>query len=539
MLLLSLCACGDLQPPDVEETEAPAVSVEEPDEVVESGFAPETEQAIADLVKMYGAKSDGYSATPYVVCDFDNTTAVFNITMQCCVYQLERMAFAVDPEGLQAALSASLDLEAGDNADWIADITAAYAALYEAYGPFTAAGLRDDRAAAVQADPQWQEFAAKMRALISHVQSTLDAPEANAWVLWRFTGMTEQEVYDLFYRSCMQYRDVETERVTWTSPETLESRLGVVETSFTRGVSVPQEVADMLRTLRTNGIDVWVCSASHADGVRAAVDAFGLSDVVTGVIGMTQQISEGVFVPDYDYETGYSYDNAGEGVWTRSEYLTGAIPSMEGKVTAIRNALMPRYRGAGPIAGFMDSGSDFNFCTEFTSLKLVVCFNRANRKITDGAGLIAVVAVYQRDVLHYDLAKANEEGDTLFILQGRDENGLRTLRASDHTIRLGETEPSLFANADNQVLLDYARTHKLTTQQLIDGFCIATPANDLGNLLSVDHGHLQSYSGYHSIPDEPLPPEEPEEEPEEASEEEPAKEAAEEPAQTPAEEPAA
>lgn len=503
LMLLSLCACAGPQTPPVEETEAPAVSIEKKDEEVKSGFSPEAKKAIIDLTKLYGKNSKDYDGTAYVVCDFDNTTSIFDITYQCCIYMLQRMAFAMDPAALETALASELDLEADDNADWIADITAAYSALYDAYGPFTPEGLDDETAATVQADPQWMEFAAKMRAFLSHVENTTPEAVGYAWALWWFTGMTEQQVYDVFYQSCSMYQDVESELVTWTSPEEIESRLGVVECQFTQGVSVTQEVRDMLLTFRDGGIDVWICSASHVDGVRAAVDAFGLSDVVTGVIGMTQKLDEnGVYLPEYDYETGFAYDNAGEGEWTRSEYAVNALPGLEGKVTAIENALMPRYGGHGPIAGFMDSSGDFNFCTEFESLKLVICYNRANRKITDGAGLIAVAAVYQQDALGYDLKKANKEGDTLYILQGRDENGLRTLRASDHTIRLGETEPSLFANADSQTLLDYAKSHKLTTQQLIDGFCISTPAKDLGNLLGVEHGHLTDYSGYHSIPDQ-------------------------------------
>ena len=502
VMLLSLGACAGQQPQAVE-TEAPAVSVEKKEDVIESGFSPEAKQAISDLIKLYGKDSSGYDGTAYVVCDFDNTTAIFDITYQCCTYQLEHMAFAMGPAALERALGRELDLEADNNADWIADVTAAYSALYEAYGPFTAAGLDEEAAAAVREDPQWQEFATKMRAFLFHVEDTTPEEISYVWILWWYSGMTEQEVYDLFYRSCAMYQDVESRLVTWTSPEEIESKLGVVECTFTEGVSVTQDVKDMLRAYRDAGIDVWICSASHADGVRAAVDAFGMSDLVNGVIGMTQKISDGVYIPEYDYENGFSYDNAGEGVWSRSSYAIKAMPGLEGKVTAIRNALMPRYGGHGPIAGFMDSSGDFNFCTEFDSLKLVICYNRANRKITEGAGLIAVTAVYQRDVLGYDLAKANEEGDTLYILQGRDENGLRTLRASDHTIRLGETEPVLFANADNQTLLNYAKNHKLTTQQLIDGFCIATPASDFGNLLGVDHGHLETYSGYHSIPDDP------------------------------------
>ena len=504
VMLLSLTACaGKLPQPQTSAAPKEPVETSEPvPAVVEAGFSAEAKQAIADLVKLYGKDSAGYDGTAYVVSDFDNTTCIFDITYQCCIYQLEHMAFAMDPAALETALASELDPEADDNADWIADIVAAYTALYEAYGPFTAAGLDDAKAATVQADPQWQEFATKMRAFLNHVEDTTPETVGYAWVLWWYSGMTEQEVYDLFYRSCEKYRDVESKLVTWTSPEEIESRLGVIDCTFTEGVSVTQDVQDMFRAYREGGIDVWICSASHADGVRAAVDALGLGDIVTGVIGMTQKMEDGVYVPEYDYETGFSYDNAGGGAWTRSTYAINALPGLEGKVTAVQNALMPRYGGHGPIAGFMDSTGDFNFCTEFASLKLVICYNRANRKITEGAGLIAVAAMYQKQHLGYDLAKANEEGDTLYILQGRDENGLRTLRAANETIRLGETEARLFANEDNQKLLDYAVRHRLTTQQLIDGFCIATPAKDLGNLLGVDHGHLERYSGYHSVPDE-------------------------------------
>ena len=508
LIALSLCACTLDEPAEVVEDNRPPVSTEKPDTEVETGYSPAAQAAIADLVKLYGKDSAGYDGNAYVVSDFDNTISIFDITYQCVIYQLEHMAFAMDPEGLRAALSAELDLEADDNALWIEDILAAYTILYEASGPFTAAGLEEDAAVELRADPVWQEFATKMRAFLTHVEDTTSEEVGYAWVLYWFSGMTEQEVYDLFYRSCSFYQDVESRYVTWTSPEELESGLGVVECTFTEGISVPQDVKDMMRAYRDGGIDVWVCSASHVDGVRAAVDAFGLSDAVTGVIGMTQQLTaEGTYAPAYDYETGLSYDNLGDGVWEKSAYAIRTLPALEGKVEAVKNALMPRYGGRGPIAGFMDSNGDFNFCTEFESLKLVICYNRANRKITDGAGLLAIVAVYQQETLGYDLAEANDEGDTLYILQGRDENGLRGLRASDHTLRLDATEPSLFANEDNQLLLDYAQKHKLSTQQIIDGFCIETPANDFGNLLGVNHGHLTTYSGYHSIPDDPAPAE--------------------------------
>ena len=174
------------------------------------------------------------------------------------------------------------------------------------------------------------------------------------------------------------------------------------------------------------------------------------------------------------------------------------MPGLEGKVTAIENALVPLY-GCGPLAGFMDSSGDFTFCTEFDSMKFVICYNRANRKITEGAGLIAVLAVYQQETLGYDLAAANAAGDTYYVLQGRNENGLRTMRPSNETIRLGEKEAKLFANEDNKELLKYAVEHNMTAAEFLNTFAIATAADDPGNQLGLAYGHLKTYRGYHSV----------------------------------------
>ena len=470
-----------------------------------TSFSPQTEQAINDFIAAYGKDAPAYQQNAYVVSDFDDTTSISDITYQCGIYQLQTMSFALDPDGLRAAISTYVDLNADDNAAWVDDIDAAYRQLYKTHGPFSAAGLDEAAQAKLQQDPQWAEFATKLQLFSLHVEDTLDYDTGCKWTLNLFSGMTEAEVYDLFKRSCETYADKETEIVTWTSPEGIESKIGVVSCDIALGVSVTDDVRAMLEAYDANGIDVWICSGSHADGVRAAVDAFGLGDYVDGVIGMTQKLEGGVYVPAYDYETGYAWVNKGGGAWEKSEHAIRALPGREGKVVAIENALVPRY-GTGPIAGFMDSGGDFNFCTEFDSMKMVICYN-LTRKITDGAGLVAVVAVYQQDDLHYDFASADAAGDTLYLLQGRDENGKRSLRPSNQTVHFGETQEQLFANEGNEKLLQYLEENRLTTKEAFDRFAVNCDADDPNNVLKLDYGHLDDYDGYHShdgVPDEGL-----------------------------------
>ena len=487
-LLLSFAACT--QKEDTAQTKT---------DTVEIGFSEQTKQAVSDFVTLYGKGSNGYSGNAYVVSDFDNTTSVFDITYQTIAYQLEHMAFAMNPDELKTALGSKLDVNADNNADWIADTTAAYSHLWDAYGPFTAAGVDEETMKTIQSDVWWMEFAAKMRSFLFHVEDTTPEEVNYVWILYWFTKMKPEEVYDLFYRACSENEKVETQLVEWTSPKEIKSSLGVIKCEpFQKGISVAQDVKDMFQSFRDSGIDVWICSASHLDGVCAAVDAFGLSDSITGVIAMTQTVENGVYASSYDYKTGYPRENLGGGKWQPAKYAIKAMPGLEGKVTAIKNALVPRY-GCGPLAGFMDSSGDFNFCTEFDSMKFVICYNRANRKITEGAGLIAVLAVYQKDTLGYDLAKANAAGDTYYVLQGRDENGLRTMRPSNKTIRLGEKEEKLFANEDNEALLKYAIAHSMTTADFLNTFAVATPADSSQNKLGPAYGHLKNYQGYHSV----------------------------------------
>ena len=75
------------------------------------------------------------------------------------------------------------------------------------------------------------------------------------------------------------------------------------------------------------------------------------------------------------------------------------------------------------------------------------------------------------------------------------------MRASNETIRLDEKKPQLFANEDNEALLRYAVEHSLTTADFLNTFAYATPADDPGNLLGIEYGHLGTYRGYHSVAD--------------------------------------
>ncbi len=470
-------------------------------------WADDVKKALNDFIDTYGAQGKKAVEKPYVVFDFDNTTSIFDVEEQLAIYQLQVMAFAFTPNESRNILLTDLkepdkDLTEygygeGSLNDWADDISAAYSALWSAYGPFTAKGVSDDVLDKMYADKYWQEFATKMRALYSLVYDVQSSSIAYPWITYWFTGMTEEEVYSLAKACFVKYKEPDTSTVTWTSPKNLASKTGVVTYEWISGVQVSENLRELWRALKENGIDIWVCSASCTGAIRAAIDVFGLHNYCTGMIAMTNKMDEnGIYCAEYDFESGCGFYAENDSQWKRMDRPTKAQTQGKGKVTAISNAISPDYGGRGPIAGFMDSTGDFNFCTEYETLKLVVCFNRANRKVTDGGGLIAEVAIMQRDALGYDLAKANEAGDTLYVLQGRDENGKRSLRNSNKTILLGDSEETLFKNSDNDAQLQRMIDDGMSTKDVLNTWSIKKSAGENG--FNFNTGFLTEYDGYHS-----------------------------------------
>ena len=529
VMVLSFAACGttpaEPEEPEVPETQEPeeptepeveptyaeefAAEIEElkakyaaPGLEVTDAFAEDVQKAIDDFIATYGGTENAY-----VVFDFDNTCSIFDVEEQLAAHQLRTMTFAFTPEELPEILKEGIgDLEEVRENDysepatyqaWINDIVKAYTYLYETYGPFTAKGLDEAAQAEIQADEQWVEFATKMRAMYSFVGDVESASVSYPWVLYWFTGMTEQEVYDLAFASHSKYLEVESVYTTWTSPETIESEAGIVTFEFTDGTCASEPLKGLWKALDEAGIDVWVCSASATDPIRAAIDAFGLHEYCTGMIAMTNVVGEdGKYVHTYDYETGCGWLKDGDG-WKRDDAPIKAQTQGVGKVTAINNAILPKYNNVGPLACFMDSTGDWNFCTEYANTKLVINFNRANRKVTDGGGIAAAIAIYQKDYLGYDLATANANGDTLYVLQGREENGLRGLRSSNFTMRLGKDTELLFREDNNFIMLHYMIANELTTEEAINLFTVKTAAED--SVIDVKYGCVSEYAGYKNI----------------------------------------
>ena len=481
-------------------------------------WAADVKQGLNEFLLRRASEKD---TDAYVVFDFDNTCSIFDTQVELFVYQTEHMAYALDPEEMRTALLSNLrQADLPDDAglterDWIEDILAAYGKLWDSYGPFTPEGLSEEKAQQVRKDPYYREFFVKMKALYSKVSAVEGAEISCFWLHSAFSGMTREEVYHLASECFRTHSRMDSSYVTEVSPDPalIPSRTGRRSTNVTRGIYVTENIRELMRALDAAGVDIYVCSASMDLTVMAAVDSFGLREYVTAVLGVSNRTEESqgtcVLTAFPAENGGYAWypgngtkNTEGEDTetfsWSEGTLPLTAMPQGPGKVTAIEHAIRPYY-GRGPAAGFMDSAGDFNFCTEYASLELVVCFNRGWRYVTDGGGLVAEVALLQAS-RGETLQSAFEKGDTLYLLQGRDESGRGSLIADHGSVHLVPDAPAVYRileNDSNEQMLQYMKDHSLSAKEAFDRFALRTEAGG-ENPFSFRYGFLDTYEGYHS-----------------------------------------
>ncbi len=408
-------------------------------------WADDVKEAVNYFIDACGGDPDAYA-----VFDFDNTVTVFDIEDQMLEYQIENMAFAVGPDSLKRVMLSGAKGCGEYFAAAACDAAAAYSILWDRYGGFTAAGLDRVRREAVMQDRIWLEFNVKMIEMFRIAYRELSAEAADRWMLHRFCGMTPEEIYGLALKTAKQNSAVETFSRKLESPKELKSEAGPVSAEWIYGISVTENMRELTEALTENGVDVWICSASDVDAVRAGVDFFGLHDSVRGVLGMTPALDpDGRCTEEYDC-MGYGYRSLPDGGWKKTKRPVMAVTCEAGKADAIRNVIAPEYGGQGPAACFMDSGGDFAFCTSFDSIRLVVCINRSDRRADDGGSIIARAALFQK------IRKVPGKIGTRYVLQGRNEQGMRSFLNSDRTLLFGKEEAVLFTDKDNCAELERA-----------------------------------------------------------------------------------
>ncbi|EJL47290.1 MULTISPECIES: haloacid dehalogenase-like hydrolase [Bacillota] len=384
-------------------------------------WAPATYQAVNALIEKNGSKNPAYNAAkkPYVVFDWDNTSIMHDTEEALFVYQINHLAYKLTPEEFGKVIRTNVPegpfSDAYKNVDGkpvtldaiASDLVADYTYLYQNYEGLKGSKTLEE----VKATEQFADFRAKLYFLYEAINDTHSNTIGYPWVLYLFTNMTIDEVHQLAEVSNDASLGMAIEKVTWTSPKALAGKAGVVKASHTTGLRLTSEVANLMNTLRANGIDVYVVSASLEDVVRvfATLPKYGYNLPSENIIGMRLKTENGlitnVYQPDYPITVGH------------------------GKTEVIESVLVKKY-GYGPIFIAGDSNGDFEMMTELDSVQLALVVNRVK------GGKIGQQAAKAAE----QLGKASPT----VVLQGRDENTGMWI-PSESTIRLGEKEPQLIS----------------------------------------------------------------------------------------------
>lgn len=468
--------------------------------LLRNDWANDVKKAINDFLLTY--KNDSNLNKDYVVFDFDNTCRIFDSEETTLKHQLNVMAFPNNPISIKELLTTNLKNFENEFlskkygkviiSDWVDDICVAFNVLNDKYGPFDVKGLSKAKQKIVHKDIYWIEFVSKIWTLYKVLVDVIDSKIAYVWLTCWFSNFTQTDLYNLAYDAFKTYSKVNTFEITYQTSEKIDSKVGVVTTTFRYGISVSKNIIELMSCLKSANIDIYVCSASTNMVVKAAVDYFKLNKYVDGITGMSLKIKDGKYINEYDItNTGYLEKKNNE--FIIKSIKTNAIAHGSGKVKVILETFAKKYN-KGPIAAFMDATGDFNFATEFSNLKLVVCFNSAKKSITEGGGFISTLAIYQKEALKYALKKANKNNDTLYVLQGRDENKKRVLINSNSSVIFKSNAYRLFANNDSYKLLNIFIENSYNCKQIIDTYCIK--GHD--EKYNLSYGFLKQYDGYHS-----------------------------------------
>lgn len=382
-------------------------------------WATPAHQRVQAVISQFGAGGPAYNPKkrPYAVFDWDNTSIMMDTEEALFMYQINHLAFALDPEAFGKAIRKGVP--EGDfmadykNAEGQAvslasisdDLVADYTWLWQNAAPLKGSKPLEE----IQTSEQFLDFRAKLYFLYDAINDTYGPDVGYPWVLYLFAGLTVAQVSKLAEASNDHNLGDAIRKAKYVSPKTLAGKAGVVTASHTHGIRLTPEIAATMNALRANGFDVYVSTASLEDVVRvfASTPKYGYNVAPENVLGLRLEQAGDVYQAEY-----------------RKGWPLNWGP---GKSEVIRRELVAK-KGYGPTLVFGDSDGDYDMLRDFPDTQVGLLVNRLKKgKI----GSLCRLAVEQ-------LGQAKPR----FVIQGREERtGQWTPDGA--TLKLGAGEKKL------------------------------------------------------------------------------------------------
>jgi len=384
-------------------------------------WSPRNHEMVAQMIAAYGNTAKGYNSKkrPYAVFDWDNTSIMNDCEEALLMYQINTLSFKLTPTEFAAILrqnvppgpfTADYKNAAGMVVDLdaiCADLDADYAFLHANYQGLAGSKSLEE----VTKTIEFLDFRTKLYYLYEAVNDTHGVNVGYPWVIYFFANMSVAEVMALAEASNDAALGAALSKVKYTSPAERPGRAGVVTTAHFHGIRLCTEIGGLMDTLRANGIDVYVCSASLEDvvAVFASNPKYGYNVSRENVIGLRLE------------RDGNVYKNAYRKNWP----LTWG----PGKSVAIKSEIVA-VKGYGPLFVAGDSDGDYDMLRDFAETRFGMIVNRMK---TGNIGALSKLAAAQLSA-----------SQPRFLLQGRQESTGNWLPV-ETSIKYGKTTPLLTA----------------------------------------------------------------------------------------------
>ncbi|ACQ96076.1 Tat pathway signal sequence domain protein [Burkholderia pseudomallei MSHR346] len=386
-------------------------------------WSPNNVARLRAVLAGHGASSPRYRPEhrPYAVFDWDNTSIMNDCEEALLMHQIDGLHYRLTPEQFSAILRqgvpdgpfdaklgyTSVDGKPVRMEDIAADVDADYRWLHANYR-----GLAGDKPLdEIHRSEPFRDFRAKLYFMYDAICDTYPVEIGYKWIMYWYAGMTRDELQAMAFDSNVANLGDALRKVTYESSRALPGKAGVIAATHFHGIRIHEEIRAVMDTLRSNGIDVYVSTASLDDVVRvfAGHPAFGYGVPAENVIGMRLTMADGKYMNEYLPNWHFNYG--------------------PGKTVGIRRELEAK-KGYGPLLVFGDSDGDAWMLRDFADTAVGVIVNRMKK------GEIGI-----------DSRKAAEQigaKDARLVLQGRDENtGLMV--ADERSIKYGKRDPKLLA----------------------------------------------------------------------------------------------
>lgn len=385
-------------------------------------WAPKNRGLLNELIARYGKSAKNYNPQrrPYAVFDWDNTCIMNDCEEALLMYQINHLAFKLSPDEFskmtrqnvpQGAFNNDYKNKAGNTVGLesiCSDLDTDYRFLYDHFKGM--AGTQSIEA--IRETPQFLDFRAKLYFLYDAVNGTHGVHVGYPWVIYFLSNMTLEELKTLVESSNDVNLGMALNKTTYTSPEKLAGKAGVVNIGHFHGMRLCTEIATLMDAFQQNGIDTYVCTASLEEvvAVFATYPKYGYHVKRDHVIGLRLQQANGrltnTYLPNWPLTWG------------------------PGKTEVIRRELVAK-KGYGPIFVAGDSDGDYDMLRDFSDTQLGLIVNRLK------TGKIGELSKLAAD----SIASASPR----FILQGRQESTGNWLPSAS-SLKYGKNSEQLVAS---------------------------------------------------------------------------------------------